>query len=226
MTEKLLQDLLADAPVFCRLDEIQMKSIKQSAIKRHLQAGEYIAHYGDLWPCVFVVATGIISAQKLSPEGRVMGALRLTAGHFFWSPTIFDDGPLPASLEVREDCSVYLWAREDVLPFVKLNHAALWDLCSLLMKRIRQASEIVEDLAFQTVSGRLAGLLIKQYQEKADSHIPRTLTLEEMAGMISTTPVMVCKILSHFAAEGLISVKRTEFEMVDPKMLGRIAGYD
>lgn len=181
------------------------------------------ALWGSVAECV-CGAKGMVAARKFSAEGRSMGALRLMHGQSFWSPTIFDGNPLPASLEARADSDIYLWRQEDLFPFVRQSPDALWDLCALLISRIRQASEIVEDLAFQSVNSRLAGLLYKQYHENKDVHIPRTLTLDEMAGIIGTTPVMVCKILSHFAASGLIAVKRTEFEVADLDALKEMAG--
>jgi len=222
--EKYLENFLVSAPVFCRLDENQRRTIGQSAVRKHCREGDYLAHYGDVWPYVFVVMTGAIAVRKLSAEGRCMGALRLKSDQIFWSPTIFDGGPIPAFLEAREESEVFLWRQDNLLPIVQLNCEALWDLCSILVGRIRQASQIVEDLAFQTVGSRLAGLLFKQYQEKTDLHIPRELTLAEMAEIVGTTPVMVCKILSNFAAEGIITVKRTEFELVQPEALGKLVG--
>jgi CRP/FNR family transcriptional regulator len=224
--EKFLEDFLVSAPVFRQLGEYQRRNIHRSAIGKHYREGEYLAHYGDPWPYVFVVAKGMVAVRKFSSEGRSMGALRLMPGQSFWSPTIFDGNPLPASLEARADGDIYLWRQDDLLPLVRQSPDALWDLCALLISRIRQASEIVEDLAFQSVNGRLAGLLYKQYHENKDVHIPRTLTLDEMAGIIGTTPVMVCKILSNFAADGLIAVKRTEFEVANPERLREIAGRE
>lgn len=137
---------------------------------------------------------------------------------------MFDGGPLPAALEARQTCEVYLWHRDPLLPRVRANPEAMWDLCELLIQRIRQASDMVEDLAFQPVAHRLARLLMKQYQETADVHVSRSLTLDEMATMIGTTPVMVCKILSRFAGEGFIKVSRTEFEIIEHNKLEQMAG--
>ena len=186
--------------------------------------GQFLAFQGDVWPYILIVGDGVINVHKLSSEGRSLGALKLGAGQGFWSPTVFDDGPLPASLEVREPSKVYLWHREQLLPIVHPNPEAMWDLCKLLTQRIRQASDMVEDIAFQPVANRLARLLMKQFEEKADIHVSRSLSLEDMATMIGTTPVMVCKMLSRFAGEGLIKVSRTEFEIIESSKLEQMAG--
>jgi len=219
-----LSDFLPQIPVFSKLTQRQLTDIGNLAIWKRYAEGEFLAHQGDVWPYILILAKGVINVHKLSSEGRSLGALRLGDGQVFWSPSVFDDGPLPATLEVRKLCEAYLWHRDHLLPIVRLNPDAMWNLCELLTQRIRQASEMVEDLAFQPVANRLAGLLMKQYQETSDIHMSRNLTLDEMATMIGTTPVMVCKLLSRFAGEGIINVSRTEFEIIEYNKLEQMTG--
>lgn len=81
----------------------------------------------------------------------------------------------------------------------------------------------ISHLPFQPVAARLAGLLIREYQEQSGDLADRSLTLDEMSVMIGTTPVMVCKILSRFADQGVIKVSRTEFEFIDWEELEKMA---
>jgi CRP-like cAMP-binding protein len=215
--------LLEQIKIFRHLDTQQRIQLARLATKRSFEKGEFIAHYEDIWPQMLVVESGVISVQKLSSEGRNLGALRLGTGDFFISPSFFDDGPLPASLEVKETCGVFIWNQDQVLPIIKTNSEVLWEMCLLLAKRIRQASEFVEELAFQPVTGRLARLLLNQFEDCDDTQVTRELTLDEMSTMIGTTPVMVCKLLSRFAAEGHVKVSRTQFELLDRPALEKIA---
>jgi CRP-like cAMP-binding protein len=215
--------LLEQIQIFHHLDEKQRIQVAHLATMKKFEKGEFIAHYEEIWPHMLVVESGIIGVLKLSSEGRNLGALRLETGDFFVSPSFFDDGPLPASLEVKEACKIYVWHRDQVLPIFKQNSKVLWELCLLLAKRIRQASEFVEELAFQPVTGRLARLLLDQFEDE-DPHIARELTLDEMSTMIGTTPVMVCKLLSRFAAEGYVKVSRTQFELLNRLELEKMAG--
>jgi len=221
---KSLNKVLIQAPITNRLSDNERAILVRSALRRKFEKGEYIAHYGEVWPKLFVIESGTISVLKLSSEGRNLGALRLGNGDIFLSPSLLDEGPLPASLEVKEACVIYIWHRDQFLGIIRGNHDALWQMCLLLVKRIRQASKFVEDLVFQPVTGRLARLLLDQFEEGEDTHFPRELTLDEMSTMIGTTPVMVCKMLSRFAADGLIKVSRTEFELLNHSDLVKLAG--
>lgn len=214
--------LLEQIQIFHQLDDQQRIQFARLAAMKRFKKGEFIAHYEEIWPHLLVVESGIVSVLKLSSEGRNLGALRLGSGDIFISPSFFDGGPLPASLEVKEACSIFIWHRDQVLPIIKQNTEVLWGMCLLLVKRMRQASEFVEELAFQPVNGRLARLLLDQFEDD-DPQVARELTLDEMSTMIGTTPVMVCKLLSRFAAEGFVKVSRTQFELLDRLALEKIA---
>jgi CRP-like cAMP-binding protein len=215
---------LAQEPIFRHLGEEERSHLVSLAVEREIVKGEYLAHYGEAWPYMLFIQSGTISVLKLSPEGRNLGALRLGSGEIFLNPSFFDDGPLPASLEVKETGIVYIWPREKILSILMQNSEVLWDLCLWLANRIRQASEYVEELAFQPVHGRLARLLLDRFEEGDDTHVPREFTLDEMSTMIGTTPVMVCKMLSRFAAGGLVKVSRTQFELLNRSDLEKMAG--
>ena len=197
--------------------------ISRIAIEKEYAKGEFVAFEGDVWPYTLILLRGAINVQKLSAEGRSLGAWSLSSGEVFWSLSLFDDAPLPASLEARQDSVAYLWKRNDLLPIIQDHPQAIWDLCTLLVRRIRHASNMVEDLAFQPVATRVARLLVKQYEDASNTHISRSLTLDDMATMIGTTPVMVCKIISQFASKNLLKVSRTEFQLIDRSRLEEIA---
>jgi CRP/FNR family transcriptional regulator len=217
-------DSLARLPVFRKLTPRELADIAGLMALKTYQQEEQVAFQGDIWPYVLLLVSGEVRVQKLSSEGRSLGAWWLSPSQCFWSPSLFDDGPLPASLEARQPSEVGLWHRDWILPIVQSNRLAMWDLCSLLTQRIRQASEMVEDLAFSPVTSRLARLLVKHFDPVVGTPIQRSLTLDEMATMIGTTPVMVCKLLSRFADQGMIRVSRTEFEFVDTAKLEQLAG--
>jgi CRP-like cAMP-binding protein len=218
-----LLKLLAQFPVFAKLSVHERELLAKSAIKKVFKKGQYVAHGGDVWPFVMIIDYGEINAMKYSPTGRSLGTLKIPAGREFWSPSLFHDLPLPASLEAWKPSAVYLWSADQVLPFVKENKHALWALNLELSRRLFEKSALIEEIAFSSIAGRLARLLLDQLDEKTDSQVDRNLSLDEMGSLIGTTPVMVCKQIYRFAEDGLINVSRTEFELTDQPGLEVIA---
>jgi CRP-like cAMP-binding protein len=95
------------------------------------------------------------------------------------------------------------------------NGEISFKLACLMVRRMQHASDIVDELAFQPVTGRLARLLIQHYGDAVEESVSRDLTLDEMAARIGTTREMVCRQLYRFADKGAIRINRTEFMVTD-----------
>jgi CRP-like cAMP-binding protein len=133
---------------------------------------------------------------------------------------------MPVSLSAEQDSRVLLWSREQLLPILLNKGAALWELCQLLIWRVRRASDVLEELAFHPVAGRLAKFLVDQYGKSGEERIKRELTLDEMAAHIGSTREMVCRILQRFSTQGLIEITRTEFTFTNWDHLAKLAQTD
>ncbi|MEN8171516.1 MAG: Crp/Fnr family transcriptional regulator [Chloroflexota bacterium] len=215
--------LILQSPVLNKLGVKEQDQLASSAQIKEFKKGDYIAHGGDVWPFIMIIGYGEINAMKFSSSGRSLGTLQLPANKEFWSPSLFSGDPLPASLEVWKPSAVYLWRGDQVLPFIKENKDALWALNLELARRLVQRSEFIEEIAFSSIAGRLARLLLDQLAENADPQVDRNMSLDEMGSLIGTTPVMVCKQIYRFAEDGLINVSRTEFELTNQPGLEEIA---
>ena len=205
--------------IFSYLDGNDLHQVKERANRRQFQNGEWIVHHGDAWPNLFFVEKGQVTAIMESPEGRSLTLVTVGAGDMFWGLAFFiENAPMPAALRATEDCELLLWSREYLLPLILENGKLSWELACLAIQRVQFASEIVERLAFQPLTGRLARLLLEQYPA-SQSVVPRHLTLDEMASRVGTTREMVCRILYRFAEAGAIQINRTEFIFTDRGIL-------
>lgn len=219
-----LAELLRRTPVLRKLSDQDRDSLSRFAARRTFKKGESIARLGEVWSNLILVESGLIHVTKASADARSLLLLELQAGDVFWGHSFFDDQPLPASLEVGEQSIVYLWPRSAVAPLIRQNNEALWEMCQVIVRRTYRASEFIEGLAFQPLSGRLARLLLEQWGGAAEKPVPRDLTLDEMAAKIGTKREVVCRLLYRFADEGLIHITRTQLVFTDRDGLERLAG--
>lgn len=219
-----LSTWLARSPVFGLLDESVRAELTHQSIHKRFGKGEWIAPYGEPWPYLFLVGSGSVHALKESQEGRSLIVLQLKAGNLFWGMGFFiESAPMPVLLEVQSPADVYLWSREYLVPMLHENGRVMWELSTLMVQRMMRASDIVEELAFQPVKGRLARMLLDLYGDTADEFVSRDLTLDEMAAFIGTKREMVCRLLYEFAEEGMIEINRTEFMIADRDQLMKFA---
>ena len=220
---KNLPDLLAQSPVFSQLKHQELAQLCELARPREYQKGEWITHYGETWPYLFVVEKGVVTAVKESEDGRSLIIVALEPGEIFWGAAFFQDGaPNLAALVAKEPSCIHLWSYEKLRPFIDKHAQISWELARLLVRRMQRASDIVEELAFQPVAGRLAKFLVNRFGESAGGRVSRSLTLVEMAAHNGTTREMVCRILHRFAGQGAIEITRTEFKFTDLEQLKQL----
>jgi len=214
------KDLLRHCTVFSCMAEHEIDTLLQKAHPHQYHRGQYLSHAGDIWPYLFFLSKGTITAVKESLEGRSFVATSFKPGDVFWGVSFFHpELPMPVGLKVDQQSSVLLWSREQMLPIILKNGNFSWELSRLMVSRMLRASEIVEELAFQPVAGRLAKLLLDFPGQPTTGPTARSLTLDDMAARVGSTREMVCRLLQRFADKELIKITRTEFEITDRDQL-------
>jgi len=220
---KRLIDHLAKLPVIKELELEQIKALSQLAAYKEYDKGETIAHIGEIWPNLLIVDKGSINLVKTSSEGRTLTLRNVKQDEPFWAHSLFSEEPMPVSLITAEKCSIYLWHQSDFMPMVDQNTKALKAVCEVLSKRVMQCTQVIDDLAFQHLSSRLARMLLNQFEGADQAPVPRDITLDEMASRLGTTREMVCKLLYRFADDDLITITRTELYFNNKQRLEKIA---
>lgn len=219
-----INNLIDQNSVFSVLSDQKKQLIIQQAITRQYQKGELIVIEGDIWPYLFLVAKGNINATKSSMEGRSLVVTTFSKGDLFWGLAFFHENmEMVVSLEVTMETKIIIWSADQIIPVFKSEGTAAWELSRLMIFKMMRASEILEEMTFRPVAGRLAKLLIETVHNQHDRPVTRSLTLDEMAARIGSTREMVCRFLHRFADEGIIDITRTEFRVTDSKKLSKMA---
>ena len=213
-------DLIRCIPIFSDLEAAEVDFLATHAVKQNFDSGEWIAHRGDVWPYLITICEGEVTAIKESMEGRSLILETMQKGEVFWGLAFFTEGAqMPAALKASRDSELLLWSRERLMPLLQNNGRVSWALSCLVAQRVMRASAIVDELAFQPVMGRLAGLLLGHYHDAVGDFVARDLTLDEMAARIGSTREIVCRMLYRFSESGAIRINRTEFMIADSEIL-------
>ncbi len=216
---------LSENQLFSKFSQTELDRLLDSSIERKYPKDQWITHYGSDWPYLFLVEQGQVTAIKESPEGRSLVVITLDESEVFWGVGFFREGiGMPVALIANQETHLRLWSRERLEPFMIDNGQFTWDLAQLMAERMMLASRILEELAFQPVAGRLAHLLLTQFEDQSGDVLSRDLTLDDMAARIGSTREMVCRHLYHFADKGAIQINRTEFKITDQGLLQHFAG--
>lgn len=214
------RETITNHPLFAKLDQRTLSDVINYGVHKSLKADEYLISQGDIWPCLFLVVEGEIHALKESQEGRVLIAATIQPGEIFWGLAFFVESvEMPVMFQAKSETKIVIWQRENLLPVIQENGSMSWNICQIMIKRMQDASEIVEELAFQPVMSRLASLLLEVFGGTEGEFVSRELTLDDMAAHIGTTREMVCRHLYRFAERGAIEISRTELKLNDRDLL-------
>ncbi len=216
---------LSQAEFFNKLPAAECTTLAELARRRRLHAGEFLCRQGFIWPYVIFLASGQLRWSMLSASGQEYVLLALKPGDVFWGHSIFDNQPMPASLMAVNPTKVCQWPREVMLPILYRNPAAMWEICTMLARTMRQAREIIYGLAFQPVAGRLAKLLLDRFTGQGSAFIERDLTLSELASMIASSPEVVCRLLHQFHEDGVLEITRASITLRDPAALEQLIEF-
>lgn len=213
---------LAQTQVFCQLPQAECAELARLARSRTLAPGEFVCHQGDVWTHALYLVSGQLRWTMLSPAGREFMLYALEPGRVFWGHSLFDDQPMPASLQAVVASEVLIWHRDAILPILDRNPAVWHAIARELITTMRRAREIIYGLAFQPVAGRLAKLLLTQFPAQEKKTHKRTITLAEIAARVASTPEVISRVLHQFEAEGVIDITRASITLHDRAALERI----
>ena len=214
--------LFAKDDVFSHLTTRDHEGLARLAVRTTYRKGQYICMQGDIWNRALYVTSGKLGWVMLSPDGKRQVVFRLGIGQVVWGHTLFDGEPMPASLEVMEDCEAFIWSEESIMPIVSRNVDAVWAVTKNLVADMRRVRDVVYGFAFHPVAGRLAHLLLNHYNSVDGEVAHRDLTLDEMAHTVGSTRELVSKTLHQFAGEGMIEISRVEITFTDRNKLKKL----
>ena len=217
--------LLEGAEVLGKFTDSQKRQLVSLAIRRPLKRDETLFWQGDDWSNVLLIATGRLRSVIHSLDGKSYVVSTWENGEEFWAHTLFDNEPMPSTLEAVQESIVYQWDGETVLRILFENPDAIRALLGRQVKLIRKRRETISDLAFQPVTSRLAKLLLEQVPV-SETSAQRDLTLDQIASMVASSPEVVCRTLYQLQRDGLLRVTRASITLHDRSALARLVGTE
>jgi CRP/FNR family transcriptional regulator len=199
-----------------------MERIRPLVHERSYQRGEIVILEADPCEAIYFVKTGRVKVFKTSPEGREQVLRIMKPGDTFNEVPVFDGGPNPASVQALEPTELYLLAKVDMQRLMREMPGVCINVTRILASRLRHLVELVEDLSFRHVTGRVAKLLLQHAAEPSAPNGAGRLTQQQMATMAGTAREMVGRALKSLEQAGAIRVERGRIVILDKDALERL----
>ncbi len=199
--------------IFQDLDATSLNELVQAMRRRSFRPGEAIFHRDDPGQVLYVIKEGRVRIRLTSAEGQEVALAVFGPGESFGEMAILDSQPRSADAIAVDKVEVYTLQRQDFIAVVRNHPDIAIEVMKHLSKRIRLANQMVEDLIFLDVYGRVAKKLLelsKEYGVETDEgvRIDLRLTQQELASMVGASRESVNKVMGYFTDKSYISTDK------------------
>jgi CRP/FNR family cyclic AMP-dependent transcriptional regulator len=221
-------EVLREAPLFSGLDDDAAEALSASMVENRVMRGDVLFREGDEGDRLYVVTEGKVKLGRTSADGRENLLAILGPGQMFGELSLFDPGPRSATVTAITDCTMQSLAHEELGRWLDGRPEVARALLVQLAVRLRKANDVVADLVFSDVPGRVAKALLdlsSRFGRVADDgvHVHHDLTQEELAQLVGASRETVNKALADFASRGWLRLEARSVVLMDIERLKRRA---
>lgn len=191
---------------------------------RQYRAGTTIFHREDPGTTLHIITSGLVKLVLASPEGREVTVGVLDAGDFFGELALLDGGSRSASAVALEATETLTLDREPFVAILGRHPQVATGLLAVLGERLRRTDELIQDILFLDLPGRLAKQLLALAEERgvptaAGVRIELRLSQSDLAAMIGATRESVNRCLNAYADRGILDLDRDTITLRAPEAL-------
>jgi CRP/FNR family transcriptional regulator, cyclic AMP receptor protein len=224
MNDHVDEAVIRKAPIFSGLDASAADALRASMNLVKLRKGQSLFKEGDDGDHLFVVSSGKVKLGTKSIDGRENLLMILGPGDMFGELSLFDSGPRTAAATAVTDSKLLALGQDKVIPWVKEHPEVSLQLLARLASRLRRTNEVVGDLVFSDVPGRVAKALIDLGVKFGDKRseglfVNHDLTQEELAQLVGASRETVNKALADFAQRGWLRLEARSVMILDYERL-------
>ncbi len=201
--------MLKDIPIFSCLDDQAITELERVAVRRHFPKNAVLFSKGDESDSIYIVDFGKVKAVIHDEEGREIILNSFGPRDYFGEVALLDGEPRSATMITKDPTQVLIIYKRDFQKILLSNTEMVFNLLRELLKKLRDATDKIENLAFKNVYGRIVNLLLQLAKQKDDYWvIDERLTHQEIANMVGSSREMVSKIMKELVIGGYITSEK------------------
>ena len=221
-------EVLKQAPLFKGLEDEAAAALAAAMGTLKLTRGQVLFHEGDSEDRLYVVVSGKIKLGRSGSAGRENLLAVLGPGQMFGELSVFDPGPRSTTATAVTNTELRTLEHDELNGWLTNNPEVAQGLLGQLAARLRRANDVVADLVFSDVPGRVAKALLDLASRFGDRRedgiqVHHDLTQEELAQLVGASRETVNKALADFAARGWIRLEPRSVTLLDVERVERRA---
>ena len=217
-------DVLRRAPLFEALDPGDAAALQAGMATVQVGRGEVLFAEGASGHELYVIIDGKMKLTRAAADGRENLLSVLGPGEMFGELSLFDPRPRTASATAVTDSRLAALAHDDLRSWLTGRPDVALHLLQALAQRLRRANDVMADLVFTDVPGRVAKALLDLAErfgtaQEDGLQVNHDLTQEELAQLVGASRETVNKALADFAARGWLQLAAKSVLLMEPERL-------
>ncbi|MBI4236174.1 MAG: Crp/Fnr family transcriptional regulator, partial [Chloroflexi bacterium] len=186
---------LSAMDIFRDLAPEEMAQLDRMTRMTTAQRGQVLYVPGKTGEMLFLLKRGRVQLYGLSPDGRKFIIAVLEPETFFGDMTLLGQAMASTFAEAVEDSTVCMMTRDDVEALILRKPQVSLRLLEVLGRRLLEAEDRLQEVAFKRVPARVASLLLRLAAQEGGREIH--LSHQEIAEMLGIYRETATNALDH-----------------------------
>jgi CRP-like cAMP-binding protein len=213
---------LSELFVFQDLSPREMEELNRITTMSTVSKGRVFYRPEEPGEVLFILKEGRVQLYRISPEGKKLVITTLGPHTLFGEMALLGAKMHNTFAEAVEDCLICVMSRADLERLILNKPQVALRLLDITGKRLREAEERLENMAFKGIPARLASLLLRLSEEQGSEEIVG-LTHQDLAESVGTYRETATQVLNDLKSEGLIEIGRKRIVILDVERLEEVA---
>jgi CRP/FNR family transcriptional regulator, cyclic AMP receptor protein len=223
-----VDETLARAGIFQGVEPAAAEALAQSLEPVEFGRGQEIFAEGQPGDRLYIILSGKVKIGRRAPDGRENLLSVQGPSDMFGELSIFDPGPRTSSATAVTEVKAVSLDRPALREWINKRPEIAEQLLRVLARRLRRTNNMLADLIFTDVPGRVAKELLrlaKRFgtQDGGLLRVTHDLTQEEIAQLVGASRETVNKALADFAHRGWLRLEGKSVLILEPERLARRA---
>ncbi|WP_445736526.1 Crp/Fnr family transcriptional regulator [Mariniflexile sp.] len=207
------------------LTKEELVRISNCKTSRTIKKGEVIFEEGEVLNGIYCVRDGICKLSKLSANGKDQIVKMVVRGQLIGQRSLISEESSNLQAVALNDMEVCFIPRNEIINSLQNNAKFSFDVLREMAHDLREADDIIVNMAQKSVRQRLAETLIyinDSFGTNPDGTLSVLLSREDFANMVGTATESAIRVLSQFKKEDLIDTMGKQIRIKDLEELRRV----
>jgi len=199
----------------------EFQKLSENRPTRTFKKKEFVFMEGQTASDLYFIVSGEVKTYKVNYDGKELITGIHSAGDFLGYVPLLEERQHNESAEVLEEAEISIIPKQDFLTLIYSSKDMARKFIKMLSNNLIEAENRLLDLAYQSVRQRVAGALLRIYQEHNLPNKKEIITIarKDISNMIGTATESLNRTLADFKDEGLIEITEEGIRILEKTKL-------